>query len=160
MDDLGAACALLLAATFVRAAAAKLARPSSTAASFAALGLSGSPALARAVPVVELGVAVTLVAGPRPGAVAALVLLVGFSVVLARALRAGATAPCNCFGSARADPVSSVDLVRNGLLAGLAAAGLTTAGPAVPGPVPTAMAVAAFAGGWLLLAALRRRSTA
>ncbi len=158
MAELGYACAVLLAAVFVRAGAAKLARPAATAATFSALGVPRAGATARAVPVVELLVAAGLLAGPRAGAVAALALLLPFSVVLARSVRRGSVTPCNCFGSARSDPVSAVDLVRNGLLALAAVAGLWAADPTVPGPGAVAVAVASAGGGLLLLTALRRRS--
>ena len=157
MDGLGYACALVLAGVFVRAGAAKLARPGATATGFAALGVPGPGVLARAVPLVELLAAVGLAAAPRAGGAVALVALAGFSVVLARGLRAGSTAPCNCFGAARADPVSSVDIVRNALLAVLALLALGAPGPAVPGPLAVVVAVSASAGGWLALAALRHR---
>lgn len=155
MAELGYACALLLAAVFVRAGAAKLARPAATAASFTALGVPAAPAVARAVPVVELVTAAGLLAAPRIGAVAALVLLAAFSTLLARAVRAGADTPCNCFGSARADPVSPVDLLRNGLLAGLAVAALGASHPALSLP-GAAVALAMFGAGSGVLAALRR----
>ena len=155
MADLGYACAVLLAAVFVRAGAAKLARPAATGATFAALRLPAAGGMARAVPLVELLVAVALLAVPRVGAAAAVVLLAAFSAVLARAVRAGLDTPCNCFGAARADPVSGGVLVRNGLLAGLAVAALAAPRPgtSVAGAV---LALAAFAAGFAVLAALRR----
>lgn len=160
MHGLGYACALVLAGVFVRAGAAKLARPAATSTGFAALGLPGAGVLARAVPITELAVALCLVAAPRPGGVAALVALSGFSVALARALRSGTTVPCNCFGAARADPVSAADVVRNALLAVLALAALGAPGPTLPGPPAVLAATAAAGAGCLALAALRRRRRA
>lgn len=160
VDGLGYACALLLAAVFVRGGAAKLARPQVTATGFAALGVPAAVVLAGAVPVIELLVAVALVAAPRAGAVAALVVLAAFSAVLGRALRAGADAPCACFGTARTDPVSTTDLVRNGLLVVAAAAALTAARPASPSPGAVVAAAVSFAAGLALLATLRRRTAA
>lgn len=157
MAELGYACALLLAAVLVRAGAAKLARPAATAASFAALGLPAGPALARAVPFAELLTAAGLLAAPRIGAVVALVLLAAFSALLAGAVRAGTTAPCNCFGSARADPVSRVDLVRNGLLAVLAVASLAATRPVVPRPLAVVVAAGGFALGAVALRSRRGR---
>jgi uncharacterized membrane protein YphA (DoxX/SURF4 family) len=157
VDGLGYACAVVLAAVFVRAGAAKVARPAQTATSFAALGLPVPGALARAVPVVELMVAVALLAAPRPGAAAAMALLAPFTAVVARAVASGTAAPCNCFGSARADPVSWVDVVRNLMLAALAGAAITAAAPAVPGAPAALVVAAALAGGVLALAWLRRR---
>ncbi|HEX3623501.1 MAG TPA: MauE/DoxX family redox-associated membrane protein [Acidimicrobiales bacterium] len=158
MDGLGYACALLLAGVFVRAGAAKLARPATTAAGFAALGVPVAARAARAVPLVELLCAVALIGAPRAGGGAGLVLLAGLSVVLVRALRAGWAVPCNCFGTARAEPVSTTDLVRNALLAGLAAVSLADTHPTVPGPMAVVVAVGAFAAGLVALATLRRRS--
>ena len=122
----GYACALVLAAVFVRAGAAKLARRDGAAASFSALGVPAPDAMARAVPVLELVLAVVLLARPVAGSVAALAVLGAFSAVLARAIATGVTAGCNCFGSATSKPVSGRDLARNGLLAALAIAVLAT----------------------------------
>jgi uncharacterized membrane protein YphA (DoxX/SURF4 family) len=157
MRGLGYACAVLLAMVFVRAGAAKLARPAQTAASFVALRIPAPDALARAVPFVELAVAAALLAAPTIGGVAANVLLAGFTVALAGALRAGVTAPCNCFGAARADPVSPVDIVRNLLLAVLGVAAIPTPEPVRPGLVAIVVAAVAFAAGFAALAAGRRR---
>jgi uncharacterized membrane protein YphA (DoxX/SURF4 family) len=157
VDGLGYACAVLLAAVFVRAGAAKLARPAATATAFVALGVPASTTVARAVPVLELLVAAALLAAPRAGGLGAIALLAPFTAVLARAVRAGTQTPCNCFGAARADPVSWVDVVRNALLAGLAVAAATAPGPEVPAPAAAATAVASFAAGSVLLAACRRR---
>ena len=157
MDGLGYACALLLAAVFVRAGAAKLARPVQTATSFVALGVPGAGTAARAVPVVELLVAVGLLATPRVGAIGALALLIPFTAVLARAVRTGSEVPCNCFGGARADPVSAVDVVRNGLLVAVALAAVTARAPVVPG-APAVVATVLVAGcGLVFLSMLRTR---
>jgi uncharacterized membrane protein YphA (DoxX/SURF4 family) len=127
MQLVGFLCALLLALVLVWAAAAKLARPAVTTASFRALGLPLPGALAWGVPALELVVATFLVAIPPAGAAAAVVILVVFSAVLARALRAGTTTSCSCFGSARTDPITPADLVRNALLIGLAVVAIATA---------------------------------
>jgi uncharacterized membrane protein YphA (DoxX/SURF4 family) len=157
MDGLGYACAVLLAAVFVRAGAAKLARPAQTAAGFVALGVPAAATAARAVPVVELLVAVALLATPRTGAIGALALLIPFTAVLARAVRTGSRAPCNCFGAARADPVSAVDVVRNCLLVGVGVAAITARAPVVPG-APAIVATVIVAGcGLVLLSTLRTR---
>jgi uncharacterized membrane protein YphA (DoxX/SURF4 family) len=122
--DAGYLCALVLAAVFVWAGAAKLARPTMTAAGFGALGLPAPGTFAVAVPVVELLLSVTLVAAPRAGSATALVLLAVFTAVLAHALRAGATSGCACFGTTATRPLSRRDLVRNAALAALALGGL------------------------------------
>ena len=156
MDGLGYACALVLAAVFVRAGAAKLARPVETAASFAALGVPAPGLLARAVPFVELLVAAALIAEPRAGGLVALLLLVGFSGFLVRAVRAGSQAPCNCFGSVRADPVSSVDVARDLLFGILAATSLAAPGPTRPSVFDVVVVAVACAAGAGALAAARR----
>ncbi len=98
MATFGYACAFVLAVVFAQAAVLKALRPADTTAGFAALGVPGAPVMARVVPLVELGVALLLLWAPRVGGVAALVVLGVFSVVLARAIRSGVRAGCNCFG--------------------------------------------------------------
>lgn len=147
--DLGMAAACVLAVTFAWAGAAKLGRPAETAAGFAALGLGRPATLARAVPPVELTLAVVLLAAPAAGGAAALVLLAGFSAALARALRRGVEVPCACFGRAGGPPVSWVELARNALLAALAvlalAAGLEPRVPALLAGVNVVLVVGASA---------------
>lgn len=152
MSDLGQAAALVLAGVFAWAGVAKARQPGPTAASFDGLGLPRPRALARVVPAVELGVAVAMVVAPVPAAWAALVLLAAFSVVLIRAVARGATVTCACFGGgsgAGADtrPVSSLELVRNGGLGGLAlvasgAGGGTALWPSLPASVIVTVLVA------------------
>lgn len=155
MDGLGYACALLLAGVFVWAGAAKLARPAATAAGFTALGVPGGAA-ARAVPLLELAVAAVLLAAPRPGAIVALVMLGAFTVVVARAVRSGLREPCNCFGAARADPVSWADVVRNVMLAGVSLLSMAASRPVVPSAPAVAGAAGVFACGYVALRAVRR----
>lgn len=157
MGELGYTCALALAAVFVRAGAAKLARPSAATSSFTALGTPAPAVLAGGVPVAELLTAVALIAAPRVGAALALALLLAFSAFLARVVASGATAPCNCFGTARAEPVSAADLVRNGLLLVLGLPALGAADPVVPGPAAVVVVTIAVAAGLVVLAAARRR---
>jgi uncharacterized membrane protein YphA (DoxX/SURF4 family) len=109
---------VLLAVVFVRAGVAKLTRPAPTAAAFAAMSLPAPAVLARAVPVVELALAVALVASPAVGGAAALALLALFSAVLVR--HVGTETGCGCFGAAHARAVSRSDLLRNAVLAALA----------------------------------------
>ena len=160
VDGLGYACALLLAGLFVWAGAAKLARPKATAAGFTALGVPAGATVARAVSFVELAVAATLLATPRAGAGVALVLLTAFTAFLARAVLSGIRAPCNCFGTGRADPVSWADVVRNVMLIAVAVVGLGAPDPAVPRPAAVAAAVGAFASGYLIVRTLRERRPA
>ncbi len=118
--------AVVLAAVFAWAAAAKLRDRDGTASEFAAMGLPAPTAASVAVPVVELVVAVALVLGaavgrPSPAAFAAFALLVGFTVHLASIVRTGRPVACRCFGGASTEPVSGRSLVRNGVLLTLAA---------------------------------------
>src|SRR5687768_5706644 len=115
MHGLGYAIALLLAAVFARAGAAKLGSRAATETTFVALGLPRLAAVG--VPVAELALAAALVLAPGWGAVFALALLAGFTTFLARAVRAGVQVGCNCFGSARRAPVSWIELARNACLA-------------------------------------------
>lgn len=158
MAGFGYVCAVLLAAVFVRAGMAKVARPASTVAGFVALGVPGAPAVARVVPFVELLLALALLSVPRVGAVAGLVVLAGFSAFLLGAVRGGVTAACNCFGQARTEPVSGLDLLRNGLLAMLAAAAVLARRPTRP-PIPALLAALALValGGAVLRTARRAR---
>ena len=117
MRALGYACALVLAFVFALAGMAKLARRRETAVAFAGLGLPAPEAFAVGVPVLELSLTVLLAVVPVAGALLALVALAAFTVVLARALLAGVTTGCNCFGSVRAAPISRTDLARNAALA-------------------------------------------
>ncbi len=127
MNDVSYALAVGLALVFAWAGIAKLRAPRVTARSFAALRVP--PVLARVVPFIELGLAVALVLAPGT-AIAAVGLLVAFTVVL---LRADDGARCACFGSASSEPVSWVQILRNGLLAGAAvvASGATRVVPSL-----------------------------
>ena len=127
------AAAVVLAAVFALAGAAKLRRPSVTARSFADLGLPAPGQLAIAVPVVELALAVGLVVVPPVAAALALLLLVAFTAVLVSAIRSGKQVGCGCLGSTRNDPVSAVEIVRNGMLAAAAVVAMGTPGPSAPG---------------------------
>jgi hypothetical protein len=86
----------------------------------------------------------------------ALAVLAAFTTFLARAVRDGVAAPCNCFGSTGGAAVSAVELVRNLLLAAVAVVALTADGPRRPSLVAVGAAVAAAVAGWVTLGALRR----
>lgn len=120
MDTLRWAAPAVLAVVMAAAAGAKLSRPADTRRSFEALGLRSPAALAGGVPVVELAVAVLLIAVPPIGAVLAVVVLVAFSAFLIGRLRRGDETPCACFGQVRPRPIDGRDLVRNIALLGLA----------------------------------------
>lgn len=158
MGGFGYVCAVVLAAVFVRAGVAKAIRSEGTVAGFVALGVPSAPVVARAVPAVEIALAVALLSFPRIGGVAALVSLGAFSVFLARAVRAGVTVGCNCFGQARAEPVSGRDLARNAMLATLALAALSASRPVVPSLVAVLSAAAVVLAGVAILRARSNRS--
>ena len=145
MTDVAYALSIGLALVFASAGVAKLRRPRPTARAFRALGVPDG--LARVVPIVELALALGLVVAPIT-AVAAIALLVAFSVVL---VRAEAGVRCACFGSASAEPVSWVQLVRNALLI-VAAAIASTATPLVPALAAVLVAAGVAAIGLLVLA--------
>lgn len=120
MEGIASASALVLCVVFAVAGVAKLARPGDTRASFGGLGVPAPRASAVVVPVVELALAVALVARPAVAGWGAVALLAAFSVAIAVAVGRGVEAPCSCFGTARHEPVSSAELVRNALLGALA----------------------------------------
>lgn len=133
MSDVGYCLAVFLAGVFVVAAAAKVRTPTATATTFRRLGVPAADVTARAVPLVELVVATVLLAAPRAGAVGALVLLVAFTAVLARAVARGVDVSCGCFGAASSAPITDVTLLRNALLVAAAVvAAVFSAAPAVP----------------------------
>jgi hypothetical protein len=145
--------AVILAAVFAVAALAKARQPAATARSLAAFGIPAPALVARVLPVAEAALAVGLVVVPGPAAWAALVLLVGFSVVLAVGRRHGVTSPCACLGGgsgrgatgADEEPATpAAELVRNGLLAAAAVLATGAGEPTWPG-LPEAMAVVAGA---------------
>jgi uncharacterized membrane protein YphA (DoxX/SURF4 family) len=107
---------IILGAAFVLAGAAKLAAGRSWLAQAEQLGAPAS--MAPLVPWVELGVGallVTQVAVPWP-AVAAIVLLVCFTALIALRLSRGERPPCACFGNWSAKPIGPVHIARNAAL--------------------------------------------
>jgi uncharacterized membrane protein YphA (DoxX/SURF4 family) len=158
MSEVAYAAAVVLAGLFAWAGVAKLGARRRTTRTFRALGLPSPSALAVAVPVVELGLAVALLVAPRAGAAGALVVLVAFTAFLARAVARGTDVGCGCFGSASAERVSAVDLLRNALLAAAAVVALGAPAPDLPGTAAVvatgaAVGIAALV---LALAALKR----
>lgn len=156
MNGVGTAAAVLLAALLAVAAGAKLRDRTATASTFAALGLAAPSALAVAVPVTELLVGAALVAAPRVGGIAAVVLLLGMTGVLVRAAQAPTPVPCACFGAASVEPVGPPDLVRNGVLLLAAGAAAAVGEPTAPGlaeimVVTSVVAIGAMAAGLVRL---------
>lgn len=148
---IGYTAAVMVAAVFAVAAATKLRDPQGTADGFAALGLPRARTMALFVPVAEGAVVALLLIVPPAGTIGALVTFAFFTTFLLGRLRAGVRAPCACFGSARRDPLSSVEIVRNVGLMALSALALAANRPTVPTPaeaavviVPVALAVGAL----------------
>jgi hypothetical protein len=155
VSEVGYALALGLAVVFAWAGLAKLRAPRRTVRAFRTLGVS--PRLARVVPLVELALAVALVVQPTT-ALAAAALVAVFTIVLARAAPGVA---CACFGSASTEPVSWVQLLRNGMLAAVAiTVAVSGAEPAAPGIAAAlcAIGITAIAAVILALADLKRRT--
>jgi hypothetical protein len=160
MSGVGYTAALLLAAVFARAAAAKLARPRATASAFATLGLPGARLLAVVVPVGEAALVAALLLRPAAGGVGALAALAAFSAFLALRLARGATTGCGCFGGdASLRPLTAAALVRNALLAAAAGLALAAPRPVAPGLDALVAVSAAAVVGAVTLALLRLRDT-
>lgn len=88
--------------------------------------------LLRAHPWAELLLAVALLVLPHPASVvaaaAALVLILGYLVLVARVVASGTPATCHCFGSLGSGTVDGWTLTRNTMLAALGAVVLIDAG--------------------------------
>lgn len=122
MNAVAFAGALVLAGVLVYAGIAKFAAHDATRAAFAGLGLPAPAALAWVVPGVEVATALALVARPRLGAAAALVLLGAFTVLLVVRLARDEPGECACFGTGVGARVSWGTVGRNLVLAAIAAA--------------------------------------
>jgi uncharacterized membrane protein YphA (DoxX/SURF4 family)/thiol-disulfide isomerase/thioredoxin len=83
-----------------------------------------------ALPLAELAVALALLVAPaaRWGAAGALVLLLAFAGGVARAISRGRRPDCHCFGQIHSEPAGPATLIRNLVLAGMAAL-VVVAGP-------------------------------
>ncbi len=126
---------LVLAAVLVVSGLAKVRAPDATADAVVSLRLPTLLVAARVpslLPWAELGLAAALVLAPQPAYAAAaaltLVLLGGYLVVIARALRFPEPVTCACFGRLSPGQVTAVTLARNVLLVLLAVAALVDAG--------------------------------
>jgi hypothetical protein len=107
------AAALLLAVVFAWSSLAKLVtRPDMT-----PLGLPSWAGEATAY--AEAALALALLLSPANGGIAALALLAGFTAFLFARRNSGVG--CGCFGSAKAEPISTKDIVRNVVLLAVAA---------------------------------------
>lgn len=116
MDVTARLAAIVLGTVFVVAGASKVAAGTGWVAQARQLG--APIPVATVLPGVEIVLGALLVVGlgaPVP-AVAAIVLLVGFSVVIARQLVDGRHPPCACFGAWSHRPLGEGHLVRNAAL--------------------------------------------
>lgn len=119
-----------LSAVFLFSAGAKLHTATARAAfadavaAFGAVPRSWSRAVGALLVAVELAIAIglCLAATSRASLAGAGLLLVLFALALGNGLRRGVLLPCACFGASRA-PARLIEVWRNLLLAGLAAAG-------------------------------------
>jgi uncharacterized membrane protein YphA (DoxX/SURF4 family) len=117
---------IVLGATFVVAGGSKVASGRAWPAQAAQLDVSHSVAVG--VPWLELIVGALVAVGvvePWPAA-AASVLLVLFTAVLVRTLRAGRRPPCACFGTWSAKPLGWSNVWRNTAFLALAAVAILT----------------------------------
>jgi hypothetical protein len=82
--------------------------------------------VAQALPIFELGIALTLLFAPGlarfAAALAAVAMLLVFTVLVARAVRTGDEVSCECFGALSRDVVDGTTVVRNLVLLGAAIA--------------------------------------
>jgi uncharacterized membrane protein YphA (DoxX/SURF4 family) len=116
MQTLGTIAAILLGAVFVVAGGSKLASGAAWVAQARSIG--APPPIATALPGIEVvlgALLITTIAMPLP-ALAAIVLLVAFSILIARQLVDGRHPPCACFGAWSSRPLDESHLVRNAAL--------------------------------------------
>ncbi len=106
------------------------------------------PPLAATVITAEGLSALLLLVAPLAGYVAALALLGGFTVGLARVWRGGEPVRCRCFGASDT-PVGAAHLVRNGLLLVVLVLGVFSLRAGVGGPASVGLSVLAGALGAL-----------
>jgi peroxiredoxin len=115
----------VLAVVFALAGIAKLGDPAGTGQMLRAFGLprAATGAFARLLPLVELAVAIALVpsVSGQWGALAAAVLLVGFTAAIVVNLMLGRKPECRCFGQVASAPIGPATLVRNVVLLAMAA---------------------------------------
>ena len=120
MSAVAFAASVIVGLAFLVAGGSKLAAGPSWPAQASDLG---APAIAvPTLPWVELaiGAALVLQLGRPVAAVAAIVLLVGFTGLIALRLSQGRRPACACFGAWSAKPIGASHLLRNGVLLALA----------------------------------------
>jgi uncharacterized membrane protein YphA (DoxX/SURF4 family)/thiol-disulfide isomerase/thioredoxin len=175
MDALAATARLILAAVFAVAGTGKLLDRAGTQQAVTSFGVPSrlAPAVARVLPLGELGVAVGLLPAlsAREAALAALGLLGIFELAILASLARGRRPPCRCFGQLQSTPVGWSTVARNAGLAVLAAVVLAREGgggsllawlSGMTGAERGMISVAALAlgvgavQGWLLLQLMRQ----
>lgn len=113
-----------LSAIFLLAAMMKLTRPARTRQAMSDFGVplrfAGTVAVGVVAAELLVGVALLIPSTARWGAIAALVLLAGFSAAVAVVLSRGEEVACNCFGSLSEEPVTRMTLARNAGLTAVA----------------------------------------
>jgi uncharacterized membrane protein YphA (DoxX/SURF4 family)/thiol-disulfide isomerase/thioredoxin len=135
MDFFVVGAQLLLAVVFVTAGVAKLLDQPGSRSALAGFGVPQPivPAAGLLLPLVELATAVALVLQPtaRWGALAALLLLLAFMGAIAGAMARREAPDCHCFGQLHSAPAGRGTLIRNAVLAAVAAI-VVVNGPAPP----------------------------
>ncbi|MEX2552686.1 MAG: MauE/DoxX family redox-associated membrane protein [Actinomycetota bacterium] len=162
MKGAGYLSAAVLACVFAWAGSSKLRHGDRAADAFRAMGLPAPMKLGRAVALVELTLALLLLTTPFMGGLLALIVLAAFTIVLGRTIRSGEGVQCGCFGTSRQKPVSWVELVRNLLLAMLAAGATFATSPVAPSIPEAVLVTSAVAAGAMIVALcdLRREAGA
>lgn len=116
---------VLLAAVFATAGVAKLFDQPGSRRALVGFGVSDTlaPTFGLMLPLAEIATAAALILQPsaRWGAVAALLLLLCFIVGISHAVSQGEAPDCHCFGQVHSAPAGRGTLIRNGVLAALAA---------------------------------------
>ncbi len=131
MELIGWLARTVLAVAFVVAASTKARDRAGTRTAVVAFGVPerGAGAVTVLLPLVELAAAVLLMipATAVAGAALACLLLVIFTLAVARLLLRGERPPCRCFGQVSSDPIGAGTLVRNLLLLAVGVVGLVQA---------------------------------
>jgi hypothetical protein len=156
LTELAVAARLSLALAFALSARAKLADRPGFATALADFGVPAAAVLSRVVPVLELALAMVLVAvgGSAWPAYAALGFLGATTGQVVANLSRGRRLPCPCFEVAGDRPISGATLIRNGWLIAL---GILATAPATGAdPAAGVLATAACAAATVML--LRRLS--
>ena len=148
---------LTLSTVLLTSGVAKLRDPRATRDAFTALRVPGALPVdlgAAALPWVEIAAAALLLVSPPgwlvPVAVVAVLLMLAYTGLVARALTFDDPVTCSCFGSIGRHEVGATTLVRNVLLTGFAGVALWVA--ADDGSVPAALGALDHAGWWTLAA--------